>query len=232
MKKKILIVIGIIAILIVAIIAFMVVSDMIQEKKLMEEFSYVDGLTEKEDNETDEIKEALERVITKGDYGKVETSYKQYLKDVYGNMENISKILDDEKITNSLTSENYKEDGPDFVTTKKYLTETKQSLEEGKNKYYELLTEDGAMKYIKEQNLDSYYEDIYKTEIQVYINQEEQEDKTVEDSINDVISMLATSEKVINFLSENKGKWEIEDDSIVFDTQKLSDEYDNLTSEI
>ena len=35
MKKKILIAIGIIAILIVAIIAFMVVSDMIQEKKLI-----------------------------------------------------------------------------------------------------------------------------------------------------------------------------------------------------
>lgn len=232
MKKKILIAIGIIAILIVAIIAFMAVSDMIQEKKLMEEFTYVDGLTEKEDHETDEIKEALERVITKGDYGKVETSYKQYLKDVYGNMENISKILDDEKITNSLTSENYKEDGPDFVTTKKYLTETKQSLEDGKNKYYELLTEDGAMKYIKEQNLDSYYEDIYKNEIKVYINKEERDDKTVEESINDVISVLSTSEKIINFLSENKGTWEIEDDSIVFDTQKLSDEYDNLTSEI
>ena len=147
-------------------------------------------------------------------------------------MENISKILDDEKITNSLTSENYKEDGPDFVTTKKYLTETKQSLEEGKNKYYELLTEDGAMKYIKEQNLDSYYEDLYKNEIKVYINQEERDDKTVEESINDVISVLSTSEKIINFLSENKGKWEIEDDSIVFDTQKLSDEYDKLTSEI
>ena len=122
MKKKIFIGIGIIVAIIVAIIAFMVVSDMIQEKKLMEEFQYVEGLTEKEDHETDEIKEALERVITKGDYGKVETSYKQYLKDVYGNMENISKILDDEKITNSLTSENYKEDGPDFVTTKKYFS--------------------------------------------------------------------------------------------------------------
>ena len=88
------------------------------------------------------------------------------------------------------------------------------------------------MKYIKEQNLDSYYEDLYKNEIKVYINQEEREDKTVEESINDVISVLSTSETIINFLSENKGKWEIEEDSIVFETQKLSDEYDKLTSEI
>ena len=142
------------------------------------------------------------------------------------------KILDDEKITESLTVENYKEDGPEFAETKKYLSETKQALEEGKNKFYELLTEDGAMKYIKNQNVDSYYEDIFNEEIKGYINSEESQDETVKDSINDVIDVLTVSEKIINFLSENKGAWEIEDDSIVFDTQKLSDEYDELTSEI
>ena len=55
---------------------------------------------------------------------------------------------------------------------------------------------------------------------------------TVKDAINDVIDVLTVSEKIINFLSENKGSWEIEDNSIVFDTQKLSDEYDKLVSEI
>ena len=147
-------------------------------------------------------------------------------------MENMKNTLDDEKIEKSLTAENYKEDGPEFTQTKKYLAETKQSLEDGKNKFYELLTEDGAMKYIKEQNVDSYYEDIYNQEIKGYINLEENQNDTVKDAINDVIDVLTVSEKIINFLSENKGSWKIEDNSIVFDTQKLSDEYDKLTSEI
>ena len=147
-------------------------------------------------------------------------------------MENMKNTLDDEKIEKSLTAENYKEDGPEFTETKKYLAETKQSLEDGKNKFYELLTEDGAMKYIKEQNVDSYYEDIYNQEIKGYINLEENQNDTVKDAINDVIDVLTVSEKIINFLSENKGSWEIEDNSIVFDTQKLSDEYDKLVSEI
>lgn len=232
MKKKIFITIGIIIAIIVAIVAYMVITDLKQEEKLMEEFTYIDGLVEKEEKETDEIKTALNRTITKGDYGKVETAYKNYLKDIYANISNITKILEDEKITDSLTSKNYKEDGPEFTSTKKYLAETKQSLEEGKNKYYELLTEDGAMKYIKNQNLESYYEDIYNREIKGYINVEENNDSTVKDSINEVIDVLTTSEKIINFLSENKGSWSIEDDSIVFDTQKLSDEYEKLTSEI
>ena len=224
MKKKILIAIGIIVALIVAVIAYFVILDMKQEKKLMEEFEYVDGLVEKEENETDEIKQALERTVTKsGDYLKTEKAYKQYLKDVYQNMEKMKNTLDDE---------NYKEDGPEFTQTKKYLAETKQNLEDGKNKFYELLTEDGAMKYIKEQNVDSYYEDIYNQEIKGYINLEENQNDTVKDAINDVIDVLTVSEKIINFLSENKGSWEIEDNSIVFDTQKLSDEYDKLVSEI
>ena len=223
MKKKI---------LIIAIIAYMVVSDMIQEKKLNEEFSYVDGLVENEERQTEEIKNALERIVTKGDYAKVETSYKKYLKDIYENIENLTKILEDDEITNSLTAKNYQEDGPEFVKTKEYLSETKKSLEDGKNTYYELLTEDGAMKYIKTMELDSYYEDIYKNEINGYISEEEHENKTVEESINDVISLLDTSEKIINFLSDNKDSWTIEDESIVFNTQKLSDEYEKMADEI
>lgn len=232
MKKKIFITIGVIVAIIIAIIAYMVVSDMIQEKKLNEEFSYVDGLVENEERQTEEIKKALERIVTKGDYAKVETSYKKYLKDIYENIENLTKILEDDEITNSLTAKNYQEDGPEFVKTKEYLSETKKSLEDGKNTYYELLTEDGAMKYIKTMELDSYYEDIYKNEINGYISEEEYENKTVEESINDVISLLDTSEKIINFLSDNKDSWTIEDESIVFNTQKLSDEYEKMADEI
>ena len=232
MKKKIFITIGVIVAIIIAIIAYMVVSDMIQEKKLNEEFSYVDGLVENEERQTEEIKNALERIVTKGDYAKVETSYKKYLKDIYENIENLTKILEDDEITNSLTAKNYQEDGPEFVKTKEYLSKTKKSLEDGKNTYYELLTEDGAMKYIKTMELDSYYEDIYKNEINGYISEEEHENKTVEESINDVISLLDTSEKIINFLSDNKDSWTIEDESIVFNTQKLSEEYEKMADEI
>ena len=73
MKKKIFITIGVIVAIIIAIIAYMVVSDMIQEKKLNEEFSYVDGLVENEERQTEEIKNALERIVTKGDYAKHRT---------------------------------------------------------------------------------------------------------------------------------------------------------------
>ena len=232
MKKKIIIIISIIVLIMVAFFAYIFISDMIQEKKLQEEFSYIDGLMEKEDIKTDEINEVLNRNITKGDYLEVEKSYKQYLKDTFQNMEDITKVLDDENIVNILSTENYQKDGPEFINTKQYIEETRKALEDGKNKYYELLTKDGAMNYIKNKDIDDYYKDLFNEEMDKYVEKEEFNDKTIEESLNDVIKLLNTTEKVVNFLSENKNSWEIEDDSIVFETQKLSDQYEELTSEI
>ena len=232
MKKKIFIIISVIVLIMVAFLAYIFISDMIQEKKLQEEFSYIDGLMENEESQTDEIKEALNRNITKGDYLEVETSYKQYLKDTFQNMEDITKVLDDENIANILSTVNYQKDGPEFINTKKYIEETRKSLEDGKNKYYELLTKDGAMNYINNKDIDDYYKDLFKEEIDKYVEKEEFNDKTVDESLSDVIKVLNTAEKIINLLSENKNSWEIEDDSIVFETQKLSDQYEELTSEI
>ena len=147
-------------------------------------------------------------------------------------MEDITKVLDDENIANILSKENYQKDGPEFINTKKYIEETRKSLEDGKNKYYELLTKDGAMNYINNKDIDDYYKDLFKEEIDKYVEKEEFNDKTVDESLSDVIKLLNTAEKIINLLSENKNSWEIEDDSIVFETQKLSDQYEELTSEI
>jgi len=231
MKKKIFIGIGIIVAIIVAIIAFMVVSDLKQESKLKEEMAYIDELVNKENVDKDEVNKVLERTTTKKDYQVVEKAYKNYLKDCFDNMLKIADILQDERITKSLTAENYKEDGPNFTQTKEYLLKTKALLEEYKTKYAEFFTEEKAMSYINDKGLDSYYTDLYKNEIIGDI-EKEGEDKTVENSINDVIEMLHTSEDVINFLSTNRNSWSIENDNIVFTKDSLANKYDELISRL
>ena len=52
----------------------------------------------------------------------VERAYKNYISDILKNMKNIAQVLNEEQITQSLTVENDKTDGPDFTKTKKYLT--------------------------------------------------------------------------------------------------------------
>ena len=43
-----------------------------------------------------------------------------------------------------------------------------------------------------------------------------------------MILLLKNSEKVIDFLVENSGKWEIKGNSIIFSTTTLSNEYNKL----
>ena len=107
------------------------------------------------------------------------------------------------------------------------MTSTIQKLEEYKSEYKEFLTQEKAMEYI-ENDLDKHYIDFYKDEMVGEI----EEDTTVEDSIDEVINLLKYSEDVIDFLVENKGKWQIDGENIVFENQEHSDEYTKLIDKV
>ena len=227
MKKKVLIAVLIIIVIALVVIGYFVFSDMMQEDKLKTELSEIYQLTNAETIDMDAINERLNRTITKGDYAVVEEAFKTYLKDNFDNSIEIANILNDEKITSLLTVENYKEDGKDFTESKNYITTTRTTLENCKEKYTEFLTEEKAMSYINDKGLDSYYTDLYKEEF-VGDMETSESDGIVESSIDEVISILNTSEEILNLLSENKDSWEIDGEIIVFSSESLSDEYNEL----
>ena len=227
MKKKVLIAVLIIIVIALVVIGYFVFSDMMQEDKLKTELTEIYQLTNAETIDMDAINERLNRTITKGDYAVVEEAFKSYLKDNFDNSIEIANILNDEKLTSLLTVENYKEDGKDFTESKNYITTTKATLENCKEKYTEFLTEEKAMSYINDKGLDSYYTDLYKEEVVGDIEPAES-DGLVEKSIDEVISILNTSEEILNLLSENKDSWEIDEDTIVFSSESLSDQYNEL----
>ena len=87
------------------------------------------------------------------------------------------------------------------------------------------------MSYINDKGLDSYYTDLYKEEFVGDMSSASQ-DTTVQDSIDEIIKLLNTSEKVLNLLSENKNSWELDGENIVFDNQNLSNQYDELINSL
>ena len=232
MKKKIIIKIIIIALVLLGGLGYAVFQDLNQEKKLNVEIEELDGLLNFEENmDTSEIEKRLDRVVTKNDYAIVEIAYKQYVSDFYNNAIEITNILNDGRISNSLTAQNYKKDGPEFTETKEYLSATKEKLETCKQKYYDLLTDEKIMSYIDGKDLDDYYVDYYKQEV-VGNLEEEKNDKTIETSLNDIIDLLNNSQKVIDFLAENKGKWKVEDEKITFIKDSLYEDYNNLITAV
>ena len=231
MRKKVLITILIIIVLAIALIGYYFVSDMIQEDKLRTELSEINNLANAETIDIDAINERLDRIVTTGDYAVVEDAFKSFLRESFDNSIQIANILNDEKITTLLTAENYKEDGKDFTESKNYIRTTRATLEDCKDKYSEFLTEEKAMSYINNKNLDSYYIDLYKEEF-VGDMGETEDDDIVENSIDEIVSILNTSEEVLNLLSDNQNEWEIDGENIVFSNDNLANEYDNLIAKL
>ena len=86
------------------------------------------------------------------------------------------------------------------------------------------------MSYIEDKGLDSYYVDLYEQE---YVgDMDSAKDTTVEDSIDEIISLLDTSEKVLNLLSNNQDTWNVEGDNIVFSNDSIRNQYDELINSI
>ena len=227
MKKRFIItlVVVIALVLIVGIIAIGIglYHDFKQESELISECEQIKELTNEENIDTEKINEMLTRRISDGDYLQVENALKDYLTARFQNITKISEILNNEKLENILTIDNYKNDGPEFVTTKEYIENTKQELQELKNRYEELFTEETLMSYINNKSLDSYYVDFYKQEL--IGNQEESKDNTVEHNIDGIITILDSYNSVIDFLITNKNSWKIEGENIVFANEELSNKF-------
>ena len=230
MKKKIIIAVVVIVALIIGVLGYMVIFDMGQEDKLKTELSEINDLANAETIDMDEINKRLDRTVTTGDYAKVEEAFKSYLRDSFNNSIEIADLINDERITTLLTADNYKTDGKDFTESKNYISTTKQKLEEYKEKYSEYMTKEKAMSYIEDKGLDSYYVDLYEQE---YVgDMDSAKDTTVEDSIDEIISLLDTSEKVLNLLSNNQDTWNVEGDNIVFSNDSIRNQYAELINSI
>lgn len=227
MKKRFIITVSVIValVLITGVIAIGIglYHDFKQEGELISECKEIKKLTNAENLDAEKINEMLTRKISTGEYLKVEEALKEYLTARFQNIRKISQILNDEKLEKILTIDNYKNDGPEFVTTKEYIENTKQELQELKNKYEELFTEETVMSYINNKNLDSYYVKFYKQEL--IGNPEESKDNTVEHNIDGIITILDSYNSVIDFLVTNKNSWKIEEENIIFANEELSNKF-------
>lgn len=231
MKKRILIIVGIIILIVIGVIAYFVITDLQQEDKLTAELQEISNLVNSQNIDIDQINERLDRTVTRGDYAVVEQSFKQYLKDNFDVSMKIADILNDEKLTTILTADNYKQDGKDFVETKNYISTTRDQLETYKTEYKDFFTEDKVMSYINDKNLDSYYTDLYKQELVGDI-ESDNETELVESAINDVIGILDIYEEVINFLVDNQNSWNVQDDTIEFTSESLQNQYNSLIDKL
>ena len=226
--KKILIAVGVVVALIVLLLTIIIIKDLNQEEKLRQELNEIDSLINFDEFDYDKVNERLGKTISSGDYLVVEKAAKKYLKDTIDITLNYVNLVSDEQFSNVLTLENYQEDGPNFINTKLYIKETKEQIEDNKNKILNQFNNETVLSYIENKNLDSYYIDFYKSlafssEAEITKNKQE-----IEQNINVVIDTLNVYDEVINFLIYNKNNWTIEGEYIVFSNEEIHEQYNQL----
>lgn len=221
MKKKVIIIIAVVVIAIIGVLAYIATSDIRERAILIEEANKL--------GEMDITKENVDMTIkTTGDYAIVEQTMKEYINTYSNTLKELGRILEDERLSQVLTSDNYENDGPNFIETKNYINETRESFNTKINTLIEMTSEEKMMKAIEDKNLSQEMNDLYK---QLMLGEEMTTDfqetaKSLQESSDTINAVLDVQENVINMLIANKGKWEINDEGeIVFATQKLVDEY-------
>ena len=230
-KKIVFIVIGIIILVLLGIFGYMVADEMNQTNKLIIEVDEVSQMFNQTSLDYEIIEQKLSTNVSKGDYLVVEKAVKQYLSDALASMKELQSVVDDDRITTLLTMDNYAEDGPDFVNTKEYIQNTRTALENLKNEFISYTTQEKMDEYISDKGLDEYYIELYN-ELMGGDEIMQADIEELESSLDSIINMLNNTEVVIDFLIENKDSWKLQGENIVFFSNDLVNEYNELTSNI
>ena len=231
-KKKVIIIIALLAILAIIFLAIKITTDFKKEAQIREEIKEVTKLFGTANIDNEDANAMLERrIITRGDYSKVEDSIKLYYKDLYSNLKNLTFLLDEENEYNYLSVDNLKPDSDSLLKSKDTINNTKAQIDEYYNIFIKSLTiEDTKLSYVTNKDLSNYYIKFY-LELTNEVNDEELKENLLA-KYNKINTRLDIYNEALTFLETNVKHWEIKKDNISFDSTEIYDEYIEITSKL
>lgn len=227
-QKKIIAIVAVVAFLVI-IVAGVRGYDVNQTRILAQE---VDKLVKNRDLSTDTID--VDDIKSSGEYAKVEKAIKTYLNDYAVEVQKLISISKEDKITNLLSIQNYKEDGPEFTETLAYIEETTKKLDESSEKAIKLMEKDEMFNYIENYDLSNKYKELYKT---LMLDEETEKDlkeaqTELQNSVDKLKNNLQVATEILNFLKENKSSWQIQNNLVMFNNQTLLKQYNEYTRKL
>ena len=231
-KKKIFIIALVLIITVGAVVGGIFIDNQTKkEDALKNEIAEVNKLLLSENRDENKVNELLERTISDGEYAKVEKAAKKYLKDSITSLDDLLDLLKDEKITNMLSIDNYKKDGPEFNDSLSYLNTYRKKLNTVSNSFLWFVDREKINEYIKNQNLNEENEKLLR-ELLVTEEGLDEEYASIVESVEMVKDLLNKEESVLKFLKENKNDWVIKKKKMMFSTDKLLKKYQELINEV
>lgn len=209
------------------LIGFLVIRDATMLNDLKKEINTLSKLEITKDRYNTKVK-------TKGNYGVVEKSIKNYLDDYAVSLQEVLDALNDEKLTKVLSYDNYKEDGPEFTKSLEYLNNKKETFNKKIDSLLDKSDEKTIKKYINDEIDDPYFRDLY---VELMLTEERKDTfketkDLLEESKTRINNVLDTSIDVLNFLKSNKDNWVLENGEIKFKNRDLYNQYMDKVSKL
>lgn len=195
------------------------------------------SLLKKEENKiisSNDLGVSSTKIQTRGKYGIVEKTMKDYLSDYSTSLNSIMQIKNDHSLTSILSYDNYCSDGPDFLTSLQYLEKTKKDFNKQVDTF--LLKSDDSMieKEITMKLNNDYYIRLYddfmlSDDMKNQLLEKKEIALRLRTQMNHVFD---TSLLILNFLIQNKDSWKVEDGQIQFLTEDLYNQYMSYASQL
>ena len=141
--------------------------------------------------------------------------------------------MEESKLLNILSIENYKNDGPEFKSSYEYINKKKKEFDKAIDDLMKISTEE----FINS-NIDKYSKLGYSKKIYNNITQKKKLIGTMESKYGENKSYKEKVDKqfdgiikIFDFLKSNKDNWKIDSNIIKFNKSELLDQYNNLISE-
>ena len=227
-KKVIGAIVAVVIVILIAVAGYFFTQGMRQEKLLAEEVNKISRM--------DITKEDVNLPIkTTGDYAIVEKAIKSYLSEFGQKAKSVTTMLSDEKLGKVLSADNYKEDGPEFKSTKEFISTTKTKFNEEMERLVSMCKEETILEHIKKENLSEKYETLYKNLMFDDTVKKElvEAGEQLSESSEVVNTMLDTQEEIINLLANNPSAWTINSrNQVEFKDSNLLNQYNTLVRKL
>lgn len=226
-NKKFFIIFCFILIDVFLVVGFLVIRDSISFNELKREVIALSKLDITKDRYNRKIK-------SHGDYATVEKAIKDYMDEYAVDIQYLSKMMNDERLSTILSYSNYEKDGAEFKESLDYLEKSKKEYNEKIDKLIANLDEENIDNYIYTRINDEYYVSLYHELIfeTPMIDNLKNTKTLLEESREKMNLIYDTCIDTLNYLCLYNDKWKLEDGEIKFQTEDMYNYYMSLISKV
>ncbi len=222
------VVLGILFFLLCAFITIKEFQDVRTEEKLDSEVRRVEKQMTIKNIDNGKEKIDTGKIVSTGEYKKVEEAFKNYTGTYYKQAKNIHQNYKEIMDNDIETIEKIKQEKPDFVNSTEQLTTLKEMIEQENKNYEELLSVKTIISFM-DSNTKKYYINYYRDIISRI--KRNNLSRSIKKELNDSLELINSKLELLDFLKNNK-EWDIVDDSIKYEDEELQKEYQNYLDNI